>query len=39
MLMMQAEKMGYDIPVWGTFDRITGLNYSKNKDGGEDSPA
>ena len=35
MLMMQAEKMGYDIPVWGTFDRILGLNYSKNKDGGK----
>ncbi|MBQ6178631.1 MAG: DUF1738 domain-containing protein [Bacteroidales bacterium] len=33
MLMLQAEKMGYDIPVWGTFDRITGLNYSKDKDG------
>jgi len=33
MLMMQAEKMGYDIPVWGTFDRITGLNYVKDKDG------
>jgi antirestriction protein ArdC len=26
MLMMQAEKMGYEIPVWGTFDRIIGLN-------------
>lgn len=33
MLMMQAEKMGYEIPVWGTFDRITSLNYSKTKDG------
>lgn len=33
MLMMQAEKMGYDIPVWGTFDRITGLNYVRDKDG------
>ena len=33
MLMLQAEKMGYDIPVWGTFDRITGLNYSKDKNG------
>lgn len=33
MLMLQAEKMGYDIPVWGTFDRITGLNYNKDKNG------
>lgn len=33
MLMMQAEKMGYEIPVWGTFDRIIGLNFSKTKDG------
>ena len=33
MLMMQAEKMGYEIPVWGTFDRITGLNYVKDRDG------
>jgi antirestriction protein ArdC len=33
MLMMQAEKMGYDIPVWGTFERITGLNYTHDKDG------
>ena len=33
MLMLQAEKMGYDIPVWGTFDRITSLNYVKDKNG------
>ena len=33
MLMLQAEKMGYDIPVWGTFDRITNLNYIKDKKG------
>ena len=33
MLMMQAEKMGYDIPVWGTFERITGLNYVRDKNG------
>ena len=33
MLMLQAEKMGYDIPVWGTFDRITNLNYIKDKHG------
>ena len=33
MLMLQAEKMGYDIPVWGTFDRITNLNMIKDKHG------
>ena len=33
MLMLQAEKMGYDIPVWGTFDSITNLNYIKDKNG------
>lgn len=33
LLMFQAEKEGYDIPVWGTFDRIIGLNYHKTKDG------
>ena len=33
MLMFQAEKMGYDSPVWGTFDRITNLNYAKDKSG------
>ena len=33
MLMMQAEKMGYDIPVWGTFDRIAAMNFTKQKDG------
>ena len=33
MLMLQAEKMGYDIPVWGTFDRITNLNYVKDGNG------
>ncbi len=33
MLMFQAEKMGYDVPVWGTFDRITSLNYVKDKQG------
>ena len=31
MLMLQSEKMGYEIPVWGTFDRITNLNYIKDK--------
>ena len=33
MLMLQAEKMGYEIPVWGTFDRITNLNYVRDKQG------
>ena len=33
MLMLQAEKMGYEIPVWGTFDRITNLNYVKDGNG------
>ncbi len=33
MLMMQAEKMGYEIPIWGTFDRISNLNYIKDKHG------
>ena len=33
MLMLQAEKMGYEIPVWGTFDRITSLNYVKDGNG------
>jgi antirestriction protein ArdC len=33
MLMLQAEKMGYDVPVWGTFDRISGMNYIKDKHG------
>ena len=33
MLMMQAEKMGYEIPVWATFDRITGLNFVKDNNG------
>ncbi|MBO4917301.1 MAG: DUF1738 domain-containing protein [Bacteroidales bacterium] len=33
MLMLQAEKMGYDVPVWGTFDRITNLNYVRDGKG------
>ena len=33
MLMFQAEKMGYETPVWGTFDRITSLNFAKDKSG------
>ena len=33
MLMLHAEKEGYKLPVWATFDRITGLNYVKDKQG------
>ena len=32
MLMLHAEKEGFKLPVWATFDRITGLNYVKDKD-------
>ena len=31
MLMLHAEKEGFKMPVWATFDRITGLNYVKDK--------
>lgn len=33
MLMMHCENEGYKIPVFMTFDRITGLNYNKDKEG------
>ena len=33
MLMLHAEKEGYKLPVWATFDRITSLNYVKDKQG------
>lgn len=33
MLMMQAEKMDYQIPVWCTFDRVVSLNYTLDKQG------
>lgn len=33
MLMMHAEKMGYELPVWCTFDRVTSLNFTKDKQG------
>ena len=33
MLMLHAEKEGYKLPVWATFDRITNLNYVKDKQG------
>ena len=33
MLMMHCEDQGYKLPVFCTFDRVTGLNYSKDKQG------
>ena len=33
MLMFQQEKQGYKLPVWATFNRLTGLNYVKDKQG------
>jgi antirestriction protein ArdC len=33
LLMMHAEKEGYKLPVWATFDRIAGLNYTQGKEG------
>ena len=33
MLMLHAEKEDYKLPVWATFDRITNLNYVKDKQG------
>lgn len=38
MLSLQAEKMGYQLPVWMTFERVTMFNFKKDKDGGH-SPA
>lgn len=32
-LLMHCEKEGYKIPVFATFDRISNLNYSKDKQG------
>lgn len=32
-LSLQAEKMGYKLPVWMTFDRVNSLNYTKDKQG------
>lgn len=31
-LMLHAEKQGYKIPVWATFDRIAALNYKSNSE-------
>lgn len=33
MLTFQAEKQGYKLPVWCTFDRVVGLNFNKDKEG------
>lgn len=33
MLMLHCEKNGYKIPVFCTFNRVSGLNYVKGKDG------
>ncbi|NPD82966.1 DUF1738 domain-containing protein [Prevotella sp. PINT] len=33
MLMMHCEKQGYKLPVFCTFDRVVGLNFTKNKQG------
>lgn len=33
VLMFQAGKEEYDVPVWATFNRIIGLNYKTDKEG------
>jgi len=33
MLMFHAEKQGYKLPIYCTFDRVIGLNYQKDKQG------
>ncbi len=33
MLMLLCEKNGYKLPVFCTFNRVTGMNYSVDKDG------
>ncbi|MBD8983740.1 MAG: DUF1738 domain-containing protein [Bacteroides cellulosilyticus] len=33
MLMLYAEKQGYKLPVYCTFDRVIGLNFQKDKQG------
>lgn len=33
MLMMHCEKHGYKLPVFCTFDRVAGLNFTKDKQG------
>ena len=34
MLMMHCEKEGFKLPVFCTFDRVVGLNFGKDKEGG-----
>ncbi len=33
LLMLYAEKQGYKLPVYCTFDRVIGLNFQKDKQG------
>ena len=33
MLMLHCQKNNYNLPIFATFDRITGLNYTKKSDG------
>lgn len=33
MLMMHCEKQGYNLPLFCTFDRVAGLNFTKDKQG------
>lgn len=33
MLMLHCQKNNYSLPIFATFDRITGLNYTKKNDG------
>ena len=33
MLMMLCEKKGFKLPIFGTFDRVTSFNFTKDKDG------
>jgi len=35
LLMMHCEKEGFKLPVFCTFDRVVGLNYGKDKEGGK----
>ncbi len=33
LLMMHCEKNGYKLPIFCTFDRVAGLNFTKDKQG------
>lgn len=35
MLLMHCEEKGYKLPVFCTFDRVLGLNFTKDKQGGK----